>query len=171
MRIVAEQWVPLPLRTVFAFFSDPNNLPKLMPPSQQVRIESLRLVAAPSSAGGAVAAAGVGSEIVVSLRPIPFIPVRVQWTARIVDFAPEQRFADEQARGPFQRWLHRHEFQTDERDGHPGTLVRDVVEFDVGWGWIGEFMERLVIARQVRGTFRHRQQVLLPILLKNQEKC
>ena len=39
----ASQWVPFTVGEVFAFFAVPANLPLLMPPEQQLRIEELRL--------------------------------------------------------------------------------------------------------------------------------
>ena len=35
----AEQWVPYPIEQVFAFFSDPANLPRILPPGQRARID------------------------------------------------------------------------------------------------------------------------------------
>jgi hypothetical protein len=95
--------------------------------------------------------------------------MRVRWTARIVEFVQDKSFADDQVRGPFRRWLHRHEFQAEVRDGQTGTLVRDVVDFELGWGSLGR-PAMFVVAHQVRGTFRYRQRALLAALLKNQEK-
>jgi hypothetical protein len=95
--------------------------------------------------------------------------MRVRWTARIVEFVQDKSFADDQVRGPFRRWLHRHEFQAEVRDGQTGTLVRDVVDFELGWGSLGR-PAMFVVAHQVRGTFRYRERALLPALLKNQEK-
>jgi hypothetical protein len=40
----AVQWLPVELPKVFAFFSYPANLPRIMPPELQVRIEMAALV-------------------------------------------------------------------------------------------------------------------------------
>ena len=45
----ASQWVPYPPAQVFAFFSDPQNLPPLMPAWQKARIEHAFLAAPPLS--------------------------------------------------------------------------------------------------------------------------
>jgi ligand-binding SRPBCC domain-containing protein len=169
-RVVAEQWVAWPLKSVFRFFSNPNNLPQLMPSAQDVRIVALRVLEAPPSPREGTVAAGVGSEIVISLRPVPLLPFRVQWTARIVEYVPDAAFADEQVRGPFRHWWHRHEFREENRDGQAGTMVRDIVEFDAGWGWMGR-VASFLIARQVRGTFRRRQNALESLLTKKQHNA
>ena len=33
-----EQWVPFPLERVFAFFSNPENLPRIMPAASSTRL-------------------------------------------------------------------------------------------------------------------------------------
>jgi len=41
-----------------------------------------------------------------------------------------------------------------------GTLVRDVIEYDVGFGWLGELAKKLFVSRQLRRTFEYRQRAL-----------
>ena len=83
-------WVPFPVTRVFAFFSNPENLPGLMPPETQTRIERLQLIAPPLSpaedAPSNRRAAGVGSTITTSFRPFKFLPIRRQWIAAITEF-------------------------------------------------------------------------------------
>jgi ligand-binding SRPBCC domain-containing protein len=84
--------------------------------------------------------------------------------ARIVEYERGRHFADVQDRGPFRRWEHRHEFEARARDGRDGTVVRDVLEYEVGLGVIGELAERLFVGRQMTRTFAHRQRTLEALL-------
>jgi len=34
-----------------------------------------------------------------------------------------------------------------------GTLVRDVIEYEVGFGWLGAFADSMFVQRQMRSTF------------------
>jgi uncharacterized protein YndB with AHSA1/START domain len=54
-RVRFEQWIPVPLPRVFRFFSDPENLPRLMPPELAAEIRSIERVAPPGEVerGGA----------------------------------------------------------------------------------------------------------------------
>jgi ligand-binding SRPBCC domain-containing protein len=165
-RLQFSDWVPFPVTRVFAFFSNPENLPRLMPPETQTRIDRLQLIApslplppaedAPSNRR----AAGMGSTITTSFRPFKFLPIRRQWIAAITEFEWNHSFADVQQKGPFKRWHHRHEFLPEARNAGSGTLVRDIIEYEVGFGLLGALADSLVIERQMRRAFAERQKIL-----------
>ena len=161
-----EQWVPFPIERVFAFFSNPENLPRIMPASSGTKLIVLSRIPAPPSPPGIIGdkAAGVGSTIVTSFRVFPLLPLRAQWIARITEFEWNHYFADVQDKGPFKNWHHRHEFLPDSREGTVGTLVRDVIDYEVGLSFIGEIANALFIRRQMEGTFAQRQQTLPKLL-------
>jgi ligand-binding SRPBCC domain-containing protein len=162
-----DEWVSFPLEHVFGFFSNPENLPRIMPAALQTKIESITLVSPPPSPeiAPSAGAAGVGSVIKTSLRLLPFLPVRVPWVARITEFEWNHYFADVQEKGPFKRWHHRHEFLTDTRNGVSGTLVRDVIEYEFGMGPLEALANKLFFERRIRETFAQRQK-MLPALLR-----
>ena len=99
-------WVPFPVARVFGFFSNPENLPRIMPAETQTRIDELRMVSPPTASKAAAAphAAGVGTVIFTSFRMFPFLPFRAQWIARITEFEWDHHFADVQDKGPFKKW-------------------------------------------------------------------
>jgi ligand-binding SRPBCC domain-containing protein len=84
-RFETHQWVAVPLNKVFAFFSDPANLPRIMPPQMHVCTMRVALVPPPAEDSAGVLgldrdkSAGAGSEFVISFRPVPFFPIRMEW--------------------------------------------------------------------------------------------
>ena len=107
-RLDTCHWLPYPVELVFAFFANPANLPHLMPPKLETRIEDARIVPPPPrpvaqdvSRRFLSVAAGVGSEILISFYPIPWVPRRASWLTRITEFEWNSHFRDEQVRGPF----------------------------------------------------------------------
>jgi ligand-binding SRPBCC domain-containing protein len=68
------------------------------------------------------------------------------------------------AERPFKQWHHRHEFLAETRDGVSGTLVRDLIEYEIGFGFLGAITDSLLVGRQMRRTFAQRQ-TMLPKLL------
>ena len=164
-RFESEQWLALPVEKVFAFFADPCNLPRIMPPAMHAKLLKLNLVNPETgSRGGGFAGgsnvAGAGTEMLLSFRVLPGLPFRGRWVARITECQINRFFADLQVKGPFKSWHHRHEFALQTRDGVPGTLIRDVVEYEVGFGVLGLLADRLFVRRQLRRTFAWRQQAV-----------
>src|ERR1700712_2997312 len=108
----ADQHLPFPLETVFAFFTDPNNLPRLMPSWQRARIDdAIFMPPAPPSPlffGWDKIKAGDGTRMTITIRPVPFSPIRVPWVALIEDFRWLHGFCDVQVKGPFEYWRHCH---------------------------------------------------------------
>jgi len=163
-RFEAEQWIAAPLPRVFAFFADPSNLPRIMPPKQGTELVKLNLVPPRSPADETSLDAdhmgGVGTEIVFKFRAIPYLPMHEKWMARITAFSLNEYFTDVQQQGPFRRWEHTHSFETKTIDGKEGTLICDHVEYEVGFGVIGRILERLMFQRILRSTFEYRKRTL-----------
>ena len=165
-RVRFEQWIPVPLDRVFHFFSNPANLPRLMPPELAAEIRSIE---GPSPPGeekrrSSPASAGVGTQITLSVRLLPPLPLRASWVARIVEFEPGSHFTDVQVKGPFRYWRHRHGFESARRAEADGTLVRDDLEYDVGFGRLGDAVARWFVADRLRHTFQERQRRLEDLL-------
>jgi ligand-binding SRPBCC domain-containing protein len=165
-----RQWVPFAVELVFAFFANPSNLPHLMPPAQKVRIEDIRMqpppsrpVAADPSRRFRSVAAGTGSEILISFCPVGWLPQRVSWMARIVEFDWNSHFVDEQIRGPFRQFRHRHEVGGETRESVEGTLVADLIEYEPPAGAVG-WLAPGMIRRQFEVAFAYRQKRLPEIL-------
>jgi ligand-binding SRPBCC domain-containing protein len=163
-RLDAEHWVPVPLPKVFAFFANPHNLPRIMPPSQGAKIIKLNLVPPRLPEGspfrGIDRMAGAGTEITFKFRVIPYIPIHERWTALITDFAYLEHFSDTQKQGPFKSWRHTHTFESKIVDGIEGTTVADEVEYEVGFGLVGAALEKMLFQRVMQSVFQHRKKAL-----------
>ncbi|MDR5727419.1 MAG: SRPBCC family protein, partial [Terriglobia bacterium] len=160
---------------VFAFFADPHNLPRLMPPELKTRIDKASFKPAPAPPGSSSQfdfpcdrAAGLGSEMLISFCPVPFLPLRVRWLARITGFEWNGHFKDEQVRGPFAVFRHRHGTRAESRNGCAGTLVTDEIEFALPFGPLGRLVAPLV-RLQLQSSFAKRQR-RLPQMLAAEEQ-
>jgi ligand-binding SRPBCC domain-containing protein len=159
-----EQHLPYPVETVFAFFADPANLPRLMPDWQRARIDHATYVSPPPPPqpfpGSEKINAGNGTRLTITIRPLPFSPIRVPWDALIEDFRWLQGFCDIQLRGPFRYWRHCHTVQPD-RDG---TLLHDAVDYELPLGPLSGLADKLFVRHQLAATFRYRQRRTLELL-------
>lgn len=176
-RLEMQQWVPYPIELVFAFFANPLNLPPLMPGWQKARIDQSAIVAPPAQSGRSAEAqhpietlaAGKGTRMTISFRPVPFSPVRMKWDASIVDFSWNDHFCDEQLSGPFAYWLHCHHVLAEARGGVSGTVVTDEVTYEMKFGLLGELANSLGGELQMRGLFGFRQKQLLKLLAREKK--
>ena len=162
------QWVPYPITTVFAFFADPANLPRLMPPWQRAHVEQQTLVPPPKIERSTLQltrpAAGTGSAISILFRPFPLSPILMRWNARIVEFEWDHHFCDEQVQGPFAYWRHCHRVSEEAQDEILGTQIVDDLVYELPLGIFSEPAHALIVRRQIKGIFRYRQQRLLELL-------
>ncbi len=160
----SEQWLSYPVETVFLFFSDPENLPRLMPPWQQARIEEATFAPPPKRPADSReplerrTVAGPGTSMTLSFKPFPYAPFRLPWDATIDEFVWNDHFCDSQGkRGPFAFWHHCHFISAALRDDREGALVRDEVEYEMPLGPLGEVGNALFVKRQLSSTFAFRQ--------------
>jgi len=133
------QRVPARLDDVFAFFSDPENLETLTPPWLGFRI-----------LGASDSPVRLGTRIRYRLR-LNGIPLR--WESVISEYEPGRMFADEQVRGPYRYWYHRHLFRA--VDG--GVEIEDLVEYELPLGVLGRIAHTALVRRQLRQIFDFRQ--------------
>jgi len=139
MHLDSELWLPRPRDEVFAFFSDAANLEALTPPWLHFRILTPKPIAM---------RAGTLIDYSIRVHGLP-----ISWQSEITVWDPPHRFVDVQRRGPYRRWVHTHSFG----DTNGGTIVGDVVEFDVALSFAAGWF----VTRDVRKIFAFRKQALL----------
>lgn len=172
----AEQWLPFPPELVFAFFANPENLPRLMPAWQKARIEEAAFAPPPPRPPSSIPhrgiAAGAGTRLTLSFRAFPLSPIRIPWEAEISEFVWNDHFCDTQLRGPFKYWKHCHHIRPESRDlkpgapPTPGTLLTDHVDYELPLGLLGDLGNLVLVRRQLQSTFRYRHRrtaELLPL--------
>ena len=171
----AEQWLPFPVELVFAFFANPENLPRLMPAWQKARIEEASFTPPPPRPIGTPTlpgiVAGAGTRMTISFRALPFVPVRLPWDAEITEFTWNEHFCDVQHRGPFKQWRHCHRLLAEPHtavsgETVPGTRLTDQLEYDLPLGPLGSVANNLFVRYQLRSTFRYRQRRTAELLPK-----
>lgn len=140
----SEIFLPHPRATVFAFFSEAKNLGELTPKTLGFEI----LPPVPTAMGE-----GTVIDYRIRLRGWP-----MHWRSRIRGWNPPEEFSDEQLKGPYGFWLHRHIF--DEVEG--GTCVRDLVRYAMPLPPFGELVHPLVRA-ELRHIFAFRHAAMARI--------
>jgi ligand-binding SRPBCC domain-containing protein len=133
---------------VFKYVSDINNLKTLMEPQYKIELTG--------------PASPMKKAEEYELRVSRF-GISVLWGILIEEFCENELFRDRQTNGPFSLWVHTHKF---EDHGH-GTLMTDLIEYDVPFGLFGKLADDLIVRRELASLFnaRHvRIQNLLPLI-------
>ena len=141
--IRSRGWVAAPIDEVFAFFDDPANLARLMPPPVRIRLVSVE--PSPARPGSALTFRyGLG-------------PLQRTWIVRIVDRVANERIVDETLSGPMRRFHHSHTFRP---AGRGGTWIEDRVDFGVGpGGALGSVVDRVAgLVMRLTFVWRHARQ-------------
>ena len=140
--IRSRGWVAAPIEEVFAFFDDPANLDRLMPPP--VRIRPVRVDPMPPQAGTVIEFRyGIG-------------PFQRSWVVRLLERVPPERIVDETVTGPMRRFHHSHTLTPARR----GTWIEDRIDFHVGPdGSVGAVLDQVAgVVLRLTFVWRHLQQ-------------
>jgi ligand-binding SRPBCC domain-containing protein len=89
-----------------------------------------------------------GAEVVLRIGP-------VRWIARHTAYEQNSLFVDEQIRGPFGFWVHRHEFEA--IDGR--TKLTDRIEYQLPGGTLVNLLFAWIVNAALATMFRHRHRV------------
>ena len=138
----SSQWLPRAPEEIFPFYADAFRLEELTPPLLRFRVVTPPPIEMK---------AGVEIDYRLRLHGVP-----MKWRSRITAWEPPHRFVDEQVKGPYRRWVHEHRFIPQEG----GTLVSDLVNYDMLGGWLAD---RLLVRHDLRRIFEYRQARLADI--------
>ena len=136
--LTTYQWTDKPIPDVFKFFSSEENLEKITPPYLNFKV--LKKSTDKIQEGTII-------DYKLNLHGIP-----INWQTRINAFKEQEKFIDEQIRGPFSKWIHTHDFIALNK----GTLVKDKVVYKVPFGFLGLCVAGCFVRQDLRKIFNYR---------------
>ena len=147
--IYRKQILPRSREETFLFFENASNLEKITPGFLRFKIETPPPIRMEK-----------GALIDYRLRLL-YVPIR--WRTRIEDYDPPYRFVDTQIQGPYRVWRHTHQFEKVAE----GTLMTDVVRYQVRFGVLGAIANTIFVKRTLRRIFDFRQRRIEDLLGTN----
>jgi ligand-binding SRPBCC domain-containing protein len=142
--IKSRQKLPISLKAAWDFFSSPQNLNEITPPS--MGFETLSCSDSDKIYAGQI--------ITYYVRPFAGIPL--YWMTEITHVQEGIYFVDEQRFGPYALWHHQHHF----REIKGGVEITDLVHYKLPLGLLGNIAHALFVKRQLKGIFDFREKVL-----------
>lgn len=138
--VIFETVVQAPIEDVWDFHRSAEALRLLTPPNRKVEV--------------------LGDQTEVVEGSVHRIRVRqfgvpILWVAKITEVRPPHEFVDVALKSPFKSWTHRHQFFPHEE----GTLVRDVIDYELPLGPLGRLADRLFVRRDLERLFAYRHEV------------
>lgn len=134
-----KQWINLPSKKVWDFFSDEKNLEKITPEFLNFKVDSITTDKVTA-----------GSIIDYSLK-LHGIPLR--WRSEITDYEEGKHFVDQQLKGPYAVWHHTHKF----KPLAGGTLIEDHVKYRPPLGSLGALVSMMFIRKDLTKIFNYRR--------------
>ena len=125
--LIRQMTLPLPRQQVFDFFADAGNLEKITPPELGFNIITPRPMKLAE-----------GSLIEYDLKLRGFL---IHWRTLISKWDPPFEFIDEQIKGPYKQWIHRHLFA---ELPNGDTSIEDIVHYRLPLEPLGDVMHFLV---------------------------
>jgi ligand-binding SRPBCC domain-containing protein len=149
-KLVRTQLINSTIDELWNFFSNPANLSVITPSYMNFRITS------PDEGRGLYA----GQIITYKVSPLLGIPM--SWMTEITHVVHHSYFVDEQKRGPYRLWHHKHFFeQLDD-----GVLMTDMVHYQLPMFGLGDIAHFIFIKRQLDNIFDYRYQKIENIFNK-----
>jgi ligand-binding SRPBCC domain-containing protein len=149
-----EQVIPATLNEAWAFFSDPQNLGLLTPPYLNLRpLRAQNLT-------------DIYTGMKIRYRVSPIMRIPLEWITEITEVQEGKCFTDEQLKGPYKLWRHRHVFEQHQN----GVLMKDHVDYAVPLGIFGELAHSLFLERQLKAIFRYRRKRIEETFANNSHK-
>ena len=150
-KFIAEQYLPISIEKAWEFFSSPGNLALITPPEMEFKILSHNLEKE------------IYEGMIIDYRVKPLLGIPVKWRTRIGKTMLHESFSDNQIEGPYSVWEHNHYFTSQ----NGGTMMRDVVNYDLPLGIIGNIMHSLVVRKKINYIFEFRKSILEKMFNKN----
>lgn len=78
------------------------------------------------------------------------------FTSKITEMKPYETFTDKMVKGDFKSFEHQHFFKTTDN----GTIVIDVINYEMPYGWIGELVNKFYLGPYLEKLINHRNDVI-----------
>ena len=128
--------------SVFDFFSNPENLSIITPKKLDFKILTPTPIIMKE-----------GQLIDYTIKLLGF---RVRWRTIITEYKHNDRFVDQQLKGPYSMWHHSHTFYNVDN----GVKMIDEINYVMPFGFIGKIANKIWVKRDLDNIFKYRKEII-----------
>ena len=137
-----KQNINMPIEEVFAFFSDPENLGLITPQNLDFKIITPLPIKMQE-----------GQLIDYTIK---LFKKEIRWRTLITEYKYPEMFIDQQIKGPYSLWHHKHTF----KDCGDYVEMIDEICYAVPFSFIGRIVNFLFIQRDLNYIFNYRKKII-----------
>lgn len=152
-KIIRTQSLNIDINTAWEFFSNPKNLYLLTPSFMDFNIIS-----------GGEGEIFPGKRITVKIKPL--VNITLNWTTEIHRVTKPVGFVDVLIKGPFRFWHYQHIL----KEINEKVEITDIVHYVVPFTWLGKFVNKYLIEKQLNKIFDYRFHVLEKLFNQNNQQ-
>ena len=138
-----KQNIKMTMTDAWDFFSNPNNLPLITPPSLKLSITS----ELPDK---------MYTGMIITYTVAPILSIPITWVTEITHVEEPNFFVDEQRFGPYKFWHHEHRFKVIEG----GAEITDLVHYALPLDPLSRIANGLIMKKQLNEIFEFRSEYL-----------
>lgn len=139
-RFEQEQTVKADLNTVWDFFSNPQNLQRMMP--DDMGFKTLDKVPNKMYQG-----------MLLRYKVAPLLGINMPWTSRIEFIEEKSYFVDTQSEGPFAYWHHEHRFEAKGKE----VILRDILHYRLPFEPVSKLFHHSIVRKKLIDIFEVRK--------------
>ncbi|HWD89076.1 MAG TPA: SRPBCC family protein [Mucilaginibacter sp.] len=143
--LTRETFIPTTLDMTWDFFTSPLNLVKITPPEMNFVVNS-----------NFKEGSKVYPGMIISYKISPLFGIKLSWMTEITHMKEKEYFVDDQRFGPYALWHHQHHFR--QVDG--GVEMKDIVNYAIGYGFIGRIANSLIVKKKLDEVFEFREKAI-----------
>ncbi len=145
--IEQKQRFPASKEAVWDFISSPLNLKIITPPYLDFEVTSRNL---PEK---------IHNGMLIKYRVSPILGIKLNWITEITEVKEPDFFIDEQQKGPYSHWFHKHILK--EIPG--GVLMTDIINYKPPLAFVGALANSIIVRSKLKGILEFRRKKLKEI--------
>lgn len=100
--------------------------------------------------------AKVYAGMIITYKIAPLWGIKMNWMTEITHVKEKEYFIDEQRFGPYALWHHQHHF----KEVKDGVMMTDIVNYAIGYGFIGRIANSLIVKKKLDEVFEFREKAI-----------